>query len=343
MDKSLILAVAGSGKTYHIIKKTNLVDNFLIITYTKSGTENLRRELINRYKYVPNNIKIYNYFSFLYSFCYKPYLKDKYNDRGIDWEKPDDFKQKYPGSKNRYMNASKRLYANRLSKLITEKGCLIKVINRIKRYYDSVYIDEIQDFASHDFDFLLEIIKGDYDVTLVGDFDQHTYDTSRDGNKKKNLYNNRDNYIKNFEDIGIRIDTETLVKSRRCSQTVCNFINKKLDIPIVSYNDNISTIKIIKDPQEVKSMMLDNTVVKLFYQKHKKYNCFSNNWGNCKGLSYDSVCVVVNDKIYKQLDNEKITIDAQTTKNKFYVACSRTRGDLFFICQKAIDNLSKSQ
>ncbi|MDV3597365.1 UvrD-helicase domain-containing protein [Elizabethkingia anophelis] len=329
MDKSIILSVAGSGKTFYLINKTNLEEKFLIITYTNSGVSNLREEIINKYGYLPNNIRILNFFSFLYTFCYKPYLSDLFKDKGITWKRP------YNHYDNSFLNKSNYLYGNRISKLINEK-CIEEVKKRIEKYFNYVFIDEIQDFASSDFNFIINIISGSYNITLVGDFYQHTFDTSRDKNINKNLYKSTDNFMKYFERLGIKQDNSSLLKSRRCSKNVCEFIKQKLNIQIESQNEYDTKIKLINDDDEIDKVFSDNTIIKLFLTSHYKYKCYSNNWGNCKGLTYKNVCIIINDEILKQFDNQYFSFKSQITKNKFYVACSRTRGDLYFISDKKI-------
>ncbi|MDM1067355.1 DNA helicase UvrD [Myroides odoratimimus] len=334
MDKSIILSVAGSGKTYFLVNQTNLTDNFLIISYTNSGIDNLREEVVKKYGYLPSNIKIYNFFSFLYTFCYKPFLSDEIKDKGISW--------KYPRNiyDVKYLNGSNYLYGNRLSKLVNEK-CIIDVTKRIEKYFNHFFIDEIQDYASSDFNFIVNIIKGNYSVKLVGDFNQHTFDTSRDRNINKNLYKSESNFINHFKKIGLKIDNQTLIKSRRCSKNVSEFINKKLNIPIESVNTHLTEIKLLIDESEIEKIMNDNSCIKLFLSMHYKYNCNSNNWGNCKGLTYNNVCVIINDEVLKQFSNDVYTFKSQITKSKFYVACSRTKGNLYFISDKKIKKYKK--
>ena len=48
-NKRLILAVAGSGKTYYIVQQLNEDNRFLLITYTISGTDNLINEIVKRF------------------------------------------------------------------------------------------------------------------------------------------------------------------------------------------------------------------------------------------------------------------------------------------------------
>ena len=79
MDKKVIFAVAGSGKTTHIVN--SLTDNkrSLIVTYTTANYENLRKKITAKFNGVwPANITLMTYFSFLFSFCYKPFLSDKH-------------------------------------------------------------------------------------------------------------------------------------------------------------------------------------------------------------------------------------------------------------------------
>lgn len=183
MDKRVILAVAGSGKTYHIVEQLDEIKRFLLITYTNNNTENLRNAVISKFGYFPNNIKIKSYFNFLYSFCFKPFLSNDFNCKGIFWQFPPEFTRKLGRNNDKfYLLNDKWLYHNRIAKLIIEKNILPNVNQRIEKYYDCLYIDEIQDFGGHDFNLLCEISKSKIDILFVGDFFQHTFSTSNDGN-----------------------------------------------------------------------------------------------------------------------------------------------------------------
>lgn len=334
MDKSIILSVAGSGKTYFLVEKTNLHQRFLLITYTNSGVESLRDEIVSKYGYIPNNIRVLNFFSFLYTFCYKPYLSDKYNAKGITWQLPMSMYD------NGFVNKFKYLYGNRLSKLVNTE-CIEDVKKRIEKYFDFVFVDEIQDFASSDFNFIINVAEGHYNVNFVGDFHQHTFDTSRDKNINKNLYKNEVNFLKYFEQKGFNKNTKSLIKSRRCSKNVCDFIRNKLGVNIESLNEFDTEIKLLENENEIKEVVLNNQIVKLFLTRHYNYRCNSNNWGNCKGLTFENVCVVINNEILSQFYNDKFIFKSNITKNKFYVACSRTKGKLYFVSDKKMKLFKK--
>ena len=88
MDKRVIFAVAGSGKTTHIVNSLSLNKRSLIVTYTVSNFENLSRKIVERYEGIwPNNVTLMTYFQFLFRFCYKPFLADLVKARGIIYER----------------------------------------------------------------------------------------------------------------------------------------------------------------------------------------------------------------------------------------------------------------
>ena len=144
MDKRVILAVAGSGKTYHIVEQLDETKRVLLITYTTSNTDNLRNSIITKFGYLPNNIKIKSYFTFLYSFCFKPFLANDLNTKGIFWKSPPEFTRNLKRNDDKfYLLKEKWLYHNRIAKLIIEKDILINVNQGLGKYYDCLYIDEV--------------------------------------------------------------------------------------------------------------------------------------------------------------------------------------------------------
>ena len=155
MDKRVIFAVAGSGKTTYIVNKLNLKDRALIVTYTNNNVENLRTRIIQKFGYFPRNIKLLSYFSFIHSFCFKPFLVDEYRTKGL-YYLPNG--NRFAKNEDRYITKGSRLYSNRIAKFLEEKGVLADINERIEKYYQSLYIDEIQDFGGHDFNFLKSLI-----------------------------------------------------------------------------------------------------------------------------------------------------------------------------------------
>ena len=340
MDKELVLATAGSGKTTEIINKLNKENKILLITYTDANYDILKNKVIEKFKEIPNNIKIYTYFSFLYSVCFAP-LKRNWDIRGLDFR---DINNKYLKKENieYYLNKrNRKMYHRRLASFCN-KQLIDEIKNRLEKYFDIIYVDEVQDFAGHDFNFLLNILDTNVKFFMVGDYYQHTYASSQDGNVNINLYKNYDKYINMFKQKNIAINIDLLKKSKRCSATVCKFIKNKIGINIESDKKNETIVKEIDTNEEILKIIENKKIVKLFQNNHIKYNIENtNNWGNSKGETYKDVCVILNDNTYKMYKKNMLNKLPQQTKNKLYVACSRTKNNLYFIEEKKITRYKK--
>jgi len=331
MDKRVIFAVAGSGKTTFLINQLNETERFLIVTYTNNNVNNLRTGIINRFGFFPSNIKLYSYYTFLYSICYKPFLHDKLRTKGINYssELPRFNKS---NTREHYIDKYNRLYSARISKLLFYTHEQSNVVDRISKYFDHLFIDEVQDFGGNDFNLLKELSKAKVSHIYVGDFFQHTFDTSRDGNTNSTLHNDFKRYLGEFRKMGFESDTRTLSKSFRCSPITCKFIADNLSISIESHREDETVVQYIDELERVNQILNDNSIVKLFYREHHKYDCFSRNWGDSKGENkYFDVCVVLNKSTLDKYNKGKLLELPPTTRNKLYVALSRAKNNLYFI------------
>ncbi|MCF8976497.1 AAA family ATPase, partial [Pseudomonas edaphica] len=173
MDKSVIFAVAGSGKTSLVIDRLSLDQRALIVTYTENNYRHLRHRIIQKFGTIPPNITVMTYFSFLHGFCYRPLLQLELNTQGMNFRLPTNPRTPL-SDMARFRDGSRRLYYNRLAKLLEMRKCIPAIRARVERFYDCVYVDEVQDFAGHDFNLLLDISKAKANMTFVGDFYQHT-------------------------------------------------------------------------------------------------------------------------------------------------------------------------
>ena len=343
MDKSVVFAVAGSGKTSHLVASLDEVQRFLIVTYTESNHDNLRIKIIQRFGYFPPNITLYTYFRFLHSFCYRPFLRSQKNTKGVTFKLPSTFPRYTLTDDRRYISSSRRLYANRLAKFIGQSNLIGAVVARMEKYFDVFFVDEVQDFAGHDFNFLMAISTAKLNATFVGDFFQHTFDTSRDGNVNASLHSGYNSYITKFKAARLKVDTDSLKKSHRCSKSVCDFITEKIGITIEAYDDRESVVRYEDNPAAVLDLYRDSETVKLFYKEHHKYVCYSQNWGASKGVDrYQDVCVVLNPANVKAWQNGSFRDINVETRNKLYVACSRARGNLTFVPESLLKSYKQS-
>lgn len=334
MDKTVIFAVAGSGKTRSIVEQIEPSRRSLVITYTTNTENDLRRRIANKLSGTAA-VTVETYFSFLNRFCYKPFLQASMRSRGISFSAPSHTSSRMPlANRLRYMHGD-RVYHCRMAKLLTVKGCLTELRERLDRYYDDVYVDEVQDFGGHDFNFLLELASARARFRLVGDYYQHTFATSHDGNVNKSLHYDYAAYRQRFAKAGFYIDTTTLGASHRCGPAVCDHITKTLGIEIAPANATSVQVEVVETQTEVDRLHSDPATVKLFLEQHWLYGCHSHNWGACKGLDhYQNVCVVLNPTSWALFSRGELAQAKPMIRNKIYVAFSRARGNLFIAPEK---------
>ncbi len=217
MDKRVIFAVAGSGKTTLLIRRLSEDRRTLILTFTVNNEAHLRAQIIRRFGFIPDGIRVMTWFEFLHGFCFRPFLQERLASRGLSFDRPP------PGiprtNARHYQDPAGRLYHRRLAHLLTARGLLPDIRTRLARYYDELLVDEVQDFAGHDFDFLLELCRAEITVLCCGDFYQHTFDTSRDGNVNSALHDDITRYEARFAAAGFMVDRNTLNRTwcyQRC-------------------------------------------------------------------------------------------------------------------------------
>ena len=340
MDRRLILAVAGSGKTTYLINCIDLSKRYLIVTYTENNLSHIRRRIIDRFGFMPDNVNLLSYFQFLFRVCYRPFLKDEFNGKGITWDLPEDWTRLKTGTEH-YLSPHRNLYHNRLAKLCL-KECAPQIKGRIEKYYDCFLIDEVQDLGGYDFNLMQAIVPTKIDCLFVGDFFQHTYDTSLDGNMRKSLYRDYGKYKREWSRIGLTIDETTLSNSYRCSRTVCDFVRNSLSIEIRSHREDETSIVYVDNQREADVLYNDNTTIKLFYQDSSKYVCYSENWGKAKGLdNFTDVCIILNATTLKAYRKNVLNKLAASTLNKFYVACTRARRNVYLVPHTFIDKYKR--
>lgn len=330
MDKRVIFAVAGSGKTTLLIERLSEHSRTLILTHTVNNELHLRTKIISRFGFLPEGIRVMTWFEFLHGFCCRPLMQEQLRIRGLSFSPPP---QKISRSQwQHFQDYSGRVYHCRLSLLLMYHRMMPTVRSRFERYYDELLVDEVQDFAGHDFNFLLELCEVNASVVLAGDFYQHTFDTSRDGNTNASLHDDFHRYEMRFQKAGITPDRETLSRTWRCSQTVCDFISGSLNIAIEAHGLHTTQIETISEKERADALHADDRVIKLFFREHHRYSCNSMNWGASKGLDhFQDVCIVLGSQHWRLFTRNELQTLPAASRNKLYVACSRARGNITFV------------
>jgi hypothetical protein len=148
-------------------------------------------------------------------------------------------------------------------------------------------------------------------------------------------------FVKYLEKCKLEVDVTTLAKSRRCPKAVCDFVKDKLGIKFGCNDEHIGNVYWL-DESNVHEILNNDSVVKLVWNNAKKYSFNAVNWSYSKGDTYNAICVILTEKINDlQNDGFDASILKEITKNKLYVAITRTKGDLFLVKKDVFDNVKK--
>lgn len=359
MAKRIILAVAGAGKTYHICHAIDPEKRNLILAFTRENVANIQRELIDVFGTIPELTAISTFDSFVYHNFILPYEPSigahfgcaQFASKGITMIDPPPRRVKSSGGKmipNRryvakdrllhYIDGSLRYYCATLSELALQvkygDGTLVgRAAKRLSLFYDDVYIDEFQDFREHNYDLIVKVSKALDNVTLVGDYFQHSVSAQNNSGKpfaKGKVEIGYQEFLGKLKKEGFEIDETSLRESRRCAPAVCSFIREKLGIQIISSGDGEG--KVIWVEEDPDAILLNDEVIKLVYNNSDGYAFRSVNWSYSKGDTMDSTCVVLTDG-FERLAEEDFSPQgiSRQTINKLYVALTRSRGDVYLI------------
>lgn len=368
MVAELKLAVAGSGKTTWLGKHIDPDKNNLLITFTNQNVNNITESIQKHIGYIPENTFVMTFTRFVYYWLIRPFersfeinkIDDVIHSKGIDILSPIEFDRYnldngYCKDNNVYHYlsfATGRLYSSRLSKLYVKQSEKIRKIvrNNLDQYLDDIFVDEFQDFCAYDFKVLVDLVKcKKTNLHFVGDYFQSQVSQTNFKNRLPyNKVHGLDEFVDLLKSKKINIDQETLKKSWRCPDDTCEFIRSKLYIPILAAQEKEGGIKQITDVQKGIEILNNENIVKLFWDSG--INGFSeiknaNKWGYSKGDTYDSTCVILTKSTNSIVHSSNLKIP-MTTRNKLYVALTRSLGDTFLMdsvlynkCLKRINKL----
>ena len=243
MSNKLIVAAAGSGKTTYLVNEAlKIIDEkVLITTFTEANENEIRKKFFEIKGYIPNNITIQTWFSFLLEHGVKPYqsviydgkvnglllVNQKSGLRGYSKaKKPIYFGESDPN--NYYFSKSKLIYSDKLAKFVVRANELTNglVLKRIGKIYFNIFIDEVQDMAGYDLEIIKLLFGLDSHVLLVGDPRQVTYHTHDEAKYSQYTDGNIEEFIKKeCSAFAFEIDDMTLNKTYRNNKYICCFAN----------------------------------------------------------------------------------------------------------------------
>lgn len=330
----LVIASAGSGKTTFLVKEALKLatEKILITTFTIANKNEIRKKIIKQNKFIPENITIQTWFSFLLEHGVKPFqgcLYDKQIKGMILVNSQSALFIPENKIESHYFTKEQKIYSDKIAKFTLKCNEISSgaVINRLERIYTHIFIDEVQDLSCYDLDLLKLFINSKSNLLLVGDPRQGTYSTS---NSKRNNKFKKSAIVNFFDDKEIKIDTDDtlLTTNFRSISAICELSNKLY--PLLKKASAGNTKKTIHDGVFLVCKKDTIAYLEKFHPVQLRFDIRTKtnenypvmNYGDSKGLEFERVLIYPTEPIIKWLKNNLSDL-APTSRSKFYVALTR--------------------
>ncbi|GAB6989894.1 DEAD/DEAH box helicase [Paenibacillus pini] len=338
---SVFIAAAGSGKTTFIVDDaiSNPDKKILILTYTIENLIEIKKCFVKKLGFIPKNIKIQSWFSFLLQECARPYQNFIYDKKRIESI------AFVEGRSARYVKQSdvERYYFQRGNLIYTDKisqfSCICNersngfVISRLEKIFDCIYIDEVQDLGGWDLELLVLLFRSTVQMVLVGDNRQTTFKTNYSAKNNMYLGEKIINFFFMCEKRGI-CTVRFLKECHRSNQLICNFSDSLFPLMPKTISNNFKTTG--HDGIFTIKMNDATTYVEKFKPmvlRHDKRSKFTSeniqNFGLSKGQTFDRVLIIPTKPIKDFLLKGK-ALEGES-RAKFYVAVTRARFSVAFL------------
>jgi DNA helicase-2/ATP-dependent DNA helicase PcrA len=341
----LIIAAAGSGKTTFLVNEALKItsDKVLITTFTDANEHEIRGRFFKLFGSVPENVTIQTWFSFLLQHGVKPYqdilIDDdimglllvnnksalKYTFKGRPVYFPESDVRHY------YFSPSMKIYSDKIAKFayVVNERTNGLIIDRIRRIFPHIFIDEVQDLAGYDLELVHLLLKTPSNVVMVGDPRQVTYHTHEEAKNNKYAEGQIEQFILDkCKDATVEIDKTSLKTTYRNCKCICSFANSIFsdyepccaDEKCLTGHDGVFFVR----PADVDEYLRRYSPVQLrdrvTVPVNSLYDVF--NFGESKGLTFSRVLIYPTKPIIDWVKNNSSDLAFQS-RSKFYVAVTR--------------------
>ncbi len=378
MKNNTLIVAAGSGKTTCLVNRALELpsdESILISTYTEANETEIRKRIVSKKGYVPSNIKIQTWFSFLLQHGVRPFqsvLNDSIHERSIGFYLTSNRSGQKFDSGGRpviarghpifwgeehfnkfYFTPSNKIFSDKISKFVfnTNKASDGAVMNRLARVFDHFFIDEVQDLAGFDLELIKLLFSTSSHVVLVGDPRQVTYLTHVSTKFKKY----RNGQIREFvltelgRKIECTVDDTTLRNSHRNNQKICSLANQLYpDFAPAVPCSCVSCREFETDHEGVFWIKEEevNEYIEKFQPTQLRWSsavqCAEGapvmNFGESKGLSFERVLIYPTEKMAKWIQDQSYDLKNET-RAKLYVGVTRAKRSATFVLTHQEDGL----
>ena len=339
-SKKVVVASAGSRKTTSIVEAALAIPsgNVLITTYTIENVDQINSYLIKKCGHIPPNITVMSWFSFLLQDGVRPYqnyMTNKGRITTVNFVADAPRYIKKSDIDRYYLTSGTNIYQDRVYDFVCECDTRSNglVIRRLEKVYAHIFIDELQDMAGYDLEFLEKLFHSNISVVAVGDPRQATFATNNSAKNKKFKKKHIIGWIN--EKQAVRLFTvEELTDCYRSNQAICDFA----DALYPTLPKTISKNQIVTGHDGV--FCIDSHQVADYVNTHKPkvlrhdkrthtMDLPALNIGLSKGRTYDRVLIFPTNPMKDYLKTKNLSKAGDLSK--LYVAVTRAKHSAAFV------------
>lgn len=344
-ENRVIIACAGSGKTTRLVEEclNGQSRRTAVITYTNNNVKEIVRKFGELNSGVPGHVDVLTWYGFLLRECARPYQRIKHSSKRIEsllFVNRQSARYVAEANTSRHYFANGELiYSDKIAKFVVrcEEEASQRVTRRLKEIYSDILIDEFQDLAGWDWEFIKSLMQSGIRITLVGDPRQHIYSTNPSQKNKKYLGVNVVDLIKKWAKEGLCELAAPMNGTYRCNQLICNFVNElwpgmdKMR-PLQTRTGEIAYPGVFLVSEDLVEECVRSLSPQLlrYSKRSKAYGCDAMNFGLSKGLQFNRVVIVPTAPIKKYLETGDLAC-LKSSKDKLHVAITRARHSVGFV------------
>jgi len=334
----ILIAAAGSGKTWRLVSEalSRPGSKVLIATYTQANASEIEKQFHDRHGCVPAHVTISTWFSFMLEHGVRPYqgcMTDKrvaglHFNQGMSALYTEDTHIRH------YLDEEWEIYRDKVSKFACKCDELSngRVVARIAGIFDEIFIDEVQDVAGYDLEFIESLMDSRIRMLLVGDPRQGTYSTHNSRKYGKFRKAGIINYFRMLEKQrpDVSVDETSLRVNRRCNQLLCDLSDALYPhFPQSTSSNDQSTqhdgVFLVRKP-DIAAYVEGMKPMQLRYRRDTAIpnTAAIMNFGESKGLTFDRVLIYPTKDFVKWLRNRTTSL-SEDVRAKSYVALTRAR------------------
>jgi superfamily I DNA/RNA helicase len=346
-DNRAVIAAAGSRKTQFIIDEALAAPpdrRILITTYTRENCDQISRRLYRANGCVPPNVQVLSWFGLLMNQAARPYQSAVTGH--IDFGRSLNFKPNpnmYASKKQPlryYFDRNGDFYRDALADFAVEADQRTggRVIRRLERMYDAIYIDELQDLAGYDLDFLDLLFASALQITIVGDPRQPTYVTNQSNRNKKYRGEGIVDWVEERAEAKV-CTIEQRTESWRCNQQICDWADDLYPhLPrTASRNDALTghdeVVHLAREDIPSYMEKFQPTVLR-WNRNADTQGLRAMNIGLSKGSTFDRVLIFPTTPIVNYLVSKDIA--KLKARAHLYVAVTRARHSVAFVVDRKL-------